>query len=173
MESDTIHEETLPIRLGLIAAVLLSACAVLMLVLLVLQLTGDLIGGRPVADWFCALMFVVMSTIAVLVTSFRKLTIRLTTQSLTVAFGMFRRTILWGDIEHCSRDESSSLAYGGWGIRVARVSGRWRIVYNVAGHPGILLGLRTGRFRELVFSTDNAEQVLDTVSKYCVLDRMR
>ena len=166
MDSDAIYEETLPFPLGLIAAVLLSACAVLMLVLFVLQLAGGPIGSRPAPDLFYALMFVVMSAIAIVVTSFRKLTIRLTSQSITVAFGMFRRTMLWGDIEHCSRDESSSLAYGGWGIRIARVRGKWRLVYNVAGHPSILLGLRSGRFREFVFSTDNPEQVLETIRRH-------
>jgi len=166
MESDTIYEETLPFPLGLIAAVIVSAFAALMLVLLVLQLAGGPIGSRPAPDWVYALMFVVMSTIAILVTSFRKLTIRLTPQSVTVAFGMLKRTILWGDIERCSRDETSSFGYGGWGIRIARAGGRWRLVFNVAGHPGILIGLRTGRFREFVFSTNNAEQVLDIIRRH-------
>ena len=173
METDVIYEETLSFPLGLIAAGILSAFAVLMLVLLVLQLNGGPLGSRPAPDWVYAVMFVFLSAVAVLVTGFRKLTVRITSQSITVAFGMLKRTILWGDIEHCSRDESSSFAYGGWGIRIARVTGKWRLVYNVAGHPGILLGLRAGRFREFVFSTKNAEQVLDIANRYRVLDRMR
>ena len=52
MESDTIYEETLSFPLGLIAAAVVSAFAVLMLVLLVLQLTGGPLGSRSAPDWF-------------------------------------------------------------------------------------------------------------------------
>ena len=165
MSSDTIYEETIPFPLGLIAAGIISAFAVLMLVLLVLQLTGGPLGSSPAPDWFYIVMFVFLFAIGVFVTNFRKLTIRLTSQSLTVAFGMLKRTMLWGDIEDCSRDESPAFSYAGWGIRMTKVKGRWRLVYNVAGYPGVLLSLRAGRFREFVFSTKNAEQVLDIIGR--------
>jgi hypothetical protein len=163
--SDTVYEETIPFRLGLIAVGIFSAFAVLMLVLLVLQLTSGPLGSRPAPDWFYIVMFVFLSAIGIFVTNFRKLTIRFTSQSITVAFGMLKRTIPWGDIEDCSRDESSAFAYSGWGIRIARVKGRWRLVYNVVGYPGVLLSLRAGRFREFVFSTKNVEQVLDIIRR--------
>ena len=165
MTSDTIYEETIPFPLGLIAAGIISAFAVLMLVLLVLQLTGGSLGSSPAPDWFYIVMFVFLFAIGVFVTNFRKLTIRLTSQSITVAFGMLKRTMLWGDIEDCSRDESPAFSYAGWGIRMTKVEGRWRLVYNVAGYPGVLLSLRAGRFREFVFSTKNAEQVLDIIGR--------
>jgi hypothetical protein len=166
MTSDNIYEETIPFPLGLIAAGILSALAVLMLVLLVLQFTGGPLGSRPAPDWFYIIMFVFLSATGVFVTNFRKLTIRFTSQSITVAFGMLKRTMPWGDIVDCSRDESPALAYSGWGIRIARVKGRWRLVYNVAGYPGVLLSLRAGRFREFVFSTKNTEQVLDIIRRH-------
>ncbi|MBL7165317.1 MAG: hypothetical protein ISS55_02375 [Dehalococcoidales bacterium] len=165
MSSDAVYEETIPFPLGLIAAGIITAFAVLMLVMLVLQLTGGPLGSRPAPDCFYIVMFVFLSAMSVFVTNFRKLTIRLTSQSITVAFGMLKRTMLWGNIEDCSRDESPAFAYAGWGIRMARVKGGWRLVYNVVGYPGVLLSLRAGRFREFVFSTKNAGQVLDIIRR--------
>jgi hypothetical protein len=164
--SDTVYEETIPFPLGLIAAGIIYAFAVLMLVLLVLQLTGGPLGSRPAPDWSYIVMFVFLSAIGVFVTNFRKLTIRSTPQSITVAFGVLKRTMLWGDIEDCSRDESPAFGYAGWGIRMVRARGRWRLVYNVVGYPGVLLSLRAGRFREFAFSTKNAEQVLDIIRRH-------
>jgi len=164
--SDTVYEEIIPFPLGLIAAGIISAFAVLMLVLLVLQLTGGPLGNRPAPDWYYIVMFAFLFAVGIFVTNFRKLTIRFTPQSITVAFGMLKRTMLWGDVEDYSRDESPAFAYAGWGIRMARVRGKWRLVYNVAGYPGVLLSLRAGRFREFVFSTKNAEQVLDIIRQY-------
>lgn len=166
MTSDTVYEETIPFPLGLIAAGIIAAFAVLMLVMLVLQLTGGPPGSRPAPDWFYIVMFVFLSAIGIFVTNFRKLTIRLTSQSITVAFGILKRTMLWGDIEDCSRDESPAFSYVGWGIRMTKVKGRWRLVYNVVGYQGVLLSLRAGRFREFVFSTKNAEQVLDIIRRH-------
>ena len=121
-------------------------------------------GDAP--DWFYVVMFVFLSVVSVFLLNFRRLTITATSQSLTVAFGMVKRTIPWGEIEQFSRDESSSFAYGGWGIRISKVGRKWRLVYNIAGYPGIVLSLRTGRFREFVFSTSNPEQVLGIINQH-------
>jgi len=166
MEPETVYEEKIPFHLGLVTTAILAASAVLMLVLLVLQLGGDPIGTRPAPDWFYLAMFIFLSAVSIFVLNFRKLNITATSQSLTIAFGMVKRKIPWGDIEQFYRDESSAFAYGGWGIRISRVGGKWRLVYNVAGCPGIVVGLRTGRFREFVFSTRNPEQVLDIISRH-------
>lgn len=166
MEQETVYQEKIPFPLGLVAAGILAASAVLMLVLLVLQLGGDPLGTRPAPDWYYLVMFGFLSAVSIFVLNFRKLAITATSQSLTVAFGMVKRTMPWGDIEQCSGDESSSFAYGGWGIRISRVGGKWRLVYNLAGCPGIIVSLRTGRFREFVFSTRHPEQVLDIINRH-------
>jgi len=76
-----------------------------------------------------------------------------------------KKTISWGNIEGCYLDEASGLGYGGWGIRLARIKGRWRSVYNVIGYPVIVLELSTGKFREFAFSTNNPQEVLRIVGQ--------
>ena len=93
------------------------------------------------------------------------LAIRITGQSVTVSFGLIKRTISWGDIEESFLDNSSPLGYGGWGARIARIEGRWRLAFNVIGASGVVLRLRKGRVREFMFSTKNPEQVLDIINR--------
>ena len=87
----------------------------------------------------------------------------MTAQSITVGFGIMKKSISWDNIEGCYLDEAPGLSYGGWGIRLARIKGRWRSVYNVIGHPVIVLELSTGKFREFDFSTNNPQEVLEIV----------
>ncbi|TES83470.1 MAG: hypothetical protein E3J91_02070 [Hadesarchaea archaeon] len=62
-------------------------------------------------------------------------------------------------------DEASTIRYGGWGIRIGRVKGKWILVYNVIRCPRVVLSLREGRFREFVFSTKSPEQVIKVVKQ--------
>lgn len=87
----------------------------------------------------------------------------MTSRSIVVGYGMFKRTIFWENIERCYIDEVSSIRYGGWGIRIGRVKGRWRLVYNVISGPRVVLGLKRGVFREFVFSTKNPDDVMRVV----------
>jgi hypothetical protein len=38
------------------------------------------------------------------------------------------------------------------------------MVYNIIGTPRVVLSLKTGRFREFVFSTRNPEKVLSIIN---------
>ena len=49
-----LHEERVPFRLGLIAAVILGMAAVWMLVLFFLQTANGPVGSRPAASWVCS-----------------------------------------------------------------------------------------------------------------------
>lgn len=165
VQPSAVYEERLPFPFALGASVVIGALAVMMAVLLVLQVTGNPVGERPAPDWFYLVMFVFLSAIALFVLNFRALFIGMTPQEITVAYGCIRRTVPWGDIEGCFWDESPTFSYGGWGIRITRVSGRWRLVYNLIGSPVVILRLRSGRFREFGFSTRNPEQVLELVRR--------
>jgi len=165
INDDTQYEENLPFPLITVVTVVMFLVALLMLVLFVAQLVAGPIGNTPAPDWFYLLMFIFMSAITFLLTNFRVLVIRITSQSITVAYGLIKRTIPWGDIEEGFLDSSSPLGYGGWGARIARVEGRWRLAFNVIGAPGVVLRLRKGRAREFMFSTKNPEQVLDIVAR--------
>ncbi|UCB43117.1 MAG: hypothetical protein JSV77_00255 [Dehalococcoidales bacterium] len=165
MPADELYEENLPFPLATVATLVILLVALLMLILFILQLSSGPLGSRPAPDWFYLLMFIFMSAITFLVANFRTLAIRITNQSVTVAYGLIRKTILWGDIEEGFLDSSSPLGYGGWGARIARVEGRWRLAFNVIGASKVVLRLRKGRAREFMFSTKNPEQVLAIIAQ--------
>ena len=165
INGDTHYEEDLPFPLATVVMVIILLIALLMLVLFVVQLVSGPIGNTPAPDWFYLVMFIFMSATAFLIANFRVLVIRITGQSVTVAYGMIKRTIPWGDIEAGFPDDSRWLGYGGWGARFARIEGRWRLVFNVIGAPGVVLRLRKGRAREFMFSTKNPQQVLDIIAR--------
>ena len=165
MSADELYEERLPFPLATVATVVILLVTLLMLILFILQLVSGPLGDRPAPDWFYLVMFIFMAAITFLVANFRILVIRITGQSITVAYGLIKKTILWGDIEEGFLDSSSPLGYGGWGARIARVEGRWRLAFNVIGAPGVVLRLRRGRVREFMFSTKNPQQVLGVIAR--------
>jgi hypothetical protein len=166
MSADELYEEKLPFPLITVVTAVIFLIALLMLALYVVQLIAGPIGNNPAPDWFYLVMFFLMAVTTFLIANFRVLVIRITDQTVTVAYGIIKRTILWGDIEFGFRDESPAFGYGGWGARIARIEGRWRLAFNVIGAPGVVLRLRKGRVREFMFSTKNPEQVLDIVARH-------
>ena len=166
MQTDEIYREEVPFHLAKFALVMLALFTIMMLVLFIYQLVVGPVGSRPAPGWFYLVMFFFLGGITVFVGNFNRLAVIITSQAITVGFGRIKKTILWGDIEGCDIDKASGLSYGGWGIRVSRVGGKWRLVYNVAGYQGILLALRTGRFREFVFSTRDPEGVMKIIKEH-------
>ena len=139
------------------------ACTLLFLGLFVYQVLVGSVGANPAPDWVYLIMFLLFAGITYSVTNFNKLAIKVTTQSLTVSFGVFKRVIPWDNINSCYLDDASAIgSYGGWGIRMAKVKGKWRLVYNIIGYPAVVLELEEGRFKEFVFSTRNPDGVMET-----------
>jgi len=163
--ADELYEENLPFPLITVVMVIILLIALLMFVLFLVQLIAGPIGNTPAPDWFYLVMFIIMSATTFLIANFRVLVIRITGQLVTVAYGLMKRTIPWGDIEEGFPDSSSPLGYGGWGDRIARIEGRWRLAFNVIGASGVVLRLRKGRVREFMFSTKNPQQVLDIITR--------
>ncbi len=116
----------------------------------------------PALNWFFLLMFLLFLGVTI---NFNRLVIRMTPRSIAVGYGIFKHTIIWENIEGCYLDEASTIKYGGWGIRIGRVKGKWILVYNVIRCPRVVLSLREGRFREFVFSTKSPEQVIKVVKQ--------
>lgn len=158
--ADEIYREAIPFPLTKVILGILSVFTALMLFLLIYQLAFGPVGNRPAPDWFYLLMFFFLGGITVLVSNFREMTTRITSQSITVGFGWLKKTIPWSSVEDCYPDDTSALSYGGWGIRVARVKGNWRRAYSVIGCSGVVLKLKEGRLREFVFSTEDPEGIL-------------
>ncbi len=95
--------------------------------------------------------------------NFSRLTIRITSQEITIRYGAFGYTQLWSNVKDLIFDDTSIIKYWGWGIRIGRFGGKWRLIFNIIGKKGVLLQLNQGRFREFVFSTNSPEEIIKIV----------
>lgn len=111
--------------------------------------------------------FLGMSALFAAITlNFSRLRIRASDAGLTLAYGIFGSTIAWDRITACSADDTSVVRYGGWGIRVTKVGGEWRLVYNTIGEPRVVVTLTDGRFGEVAFSTRHPEKVIGVIADH-------
>ena len=144
-----IHEEHVFSR-GI--ALALGTLAAVMLGLTVQQWLASPPAGQP--EWVFPGLFLLFVLLAV---NFARLDIIITDELATVGFGIVRSRTRWQDIRDCYRDEASVLVYGGWGIRIGRYRGLWRLAFTTIGAPRIVLLRRDRVFPELVFSTGDPE----------------
>ena len=166
MQAPEIYEEIIPFPLMKLVLGLFIALTILFLGLFVYKVLVGPVGATPAPDWFYLIMFVLFAGFTALIRNFNKQAIMITTQSITVGNGVLKRTIPWSNVSSCYLDDASAFgSYGGWGIRMAKVKGKWRLVYNVIGSPTVVLELKKGRFREFVFSTKNPDGVMEIARK--------
>jgi hypothetical protein len=151
-------------RTGITVFVVLTLFLLVMFVYL--STTGSS-GNKPMPNWVyleMGLLFALFAFVTFLIYNFSKLTISATSQSITVRCGMFKKVMRWEDIGGCYLNDVSPFDfYSGWGIRIGRVNGKRRLVYNVLGDKCVVLGLKKGKVSEFVFSTKNPDAVMDVV----------
>lgn len=131
-----------------------------MLTIVTIYLLFMLVYQTP--DWLFLLAFLLIFGATI---NFSNLIIKFTSQSVSVSYGIFRHNIPWEDIENCCLDETWTIGYGGWGVRIGRVKGKWRLVYNIVGGHRVVLSLKKGKFREFVFSTNNPQRIMEIVKQ--------
>jgi hypothetical protein len=159
-----VYREVVVFTLGRAIIALFVVLALLFLAMLVYQITTGPVGSKPAPDWYFLAMGMFFAVMAFLISNFGKLTISATSESITVRYGMFKNVMRWEDISDCYMDEASPLgSYGGFGIRIGMVNGKWRLVYNLIGSSCVVLRVKKGRFAEFVFSTRNPDAVMDVV----------
>ena len=159
MRMENIYEEKIFSK-GI--TILLAVVTIGLLFVLLYQIIVGPIGTRPAPNWFFLTMFLLFLGVTV---NFSNLSIKMTPRYISVGYGIFKHNIPWENIEDCYLDEASTIRYGGWGIRIGRVKGKWRLVYNVIGGPRVVLSLNKGKFREFVFSTNNPQKVIEIVKQ--------
>lgn len=159
MQTNSIYEEKI-LSKG-ITGILTIFTASLLFVLVYQILIGP-IGTRPAPNWFLLLLFLLFLGVTI---NFSRLKIRITLQSINAGYGIFKHKVSWEDVVDCYLDKASTIRYGGWGIRIGRIKGKWRLVYNVIGGSRVVLSLKKGRFREFVFSTKKPEEVINLVKQ--------
>lgn len=113
----------------------------------------------PFLNW----IYLVIILICLITINFSKLTIKITSEKITIRYGIVGHTLLWNKVEDVFLDETSMIRYGGWGLRIGRFGGKWRLIFNVIGKKCVLLQLNQGRFRELVFSTNSPEEIVKII----------
>lgn len=134
-------------------------CLALLGVLIYQLMVGPL-GTRPASNWFFVGMILFFLAVGI---NFATLTIRVTTQGISVGYGIIRHSIPWSNITDCRLDKASAVRYGGWGIRMGWADGKKRLVYNILGGPRVVVEKRQGSFPELVFSTRNPEGAIKAI----------
>ena len=97
--------------------------------------------------------------------NFAFLNIRISLNGVTVSYGLISRNIPINNVAGFYQDETSNIAYGGYGIRVGWVHGKRRLVYNVIGTPRIVIQQRLQPDHEFVFSTRHPDLVMRTLSE--------
>lgn len=152
-----LYDETIFLR---VFTALLGGFAAVCLFLAFYQILNGPGGADSPPAWFFMLIGLLFLSCAF---NFRTLRIELSQQAVMVGYGLIKRRIPWETIERCYRDNVSNLRYGGLGIRIGRVRGNWRLVYNTPGTPRVVLALNRGWFPEFVFSTRNPDDVLNLI----------
>jgi hypothetical protein len=163
-----LHYEKIGSFWGRLAVILFFASALLFAFLYFYQRVHGPLGDRPAPDGFYLLMLGVMLLVGVLVVNFFTLTIHITTEGLTAAYGIFKQRIPWDNVAGYEMGKGTALLnYGGYGIRFGYKKGGAVLVYNIMGARLIMLELRApGRYKYFAFSTRHPEEVAAIVEKW-------
>jgi hypothetical protein len=161
-----LREETIPFPLIGWIVLLFALLAVMFFVLMVLTLTGMILGERPAPWWMYGIMTAVFGLSSLFIRNFRELRVVVTDRNVAVSYGVFHDSIPMETITASYVDTASALfRYGGWGLRFGRVEGRRRKVYNSIGYRNVVVRMTGRRIDELVFSSENPEAVAALVTK--------
>jgi hypothetical protein len=114
------------------------------------------IGNNPAPSWVYLILFVFF---AICLLIFKSIRIQIKTDEIIIGFNnFFFQRIKFKDIEKIEIDDKS---YGGSGLRIRLIKGKFRITYN-AGQPRLVISIKNKR-KEIAFSTDNPDQVTEIV----------
>jgi len=154
MVPNYIYAEKLFSRIN---AVMFAVIVVLLLYALIYQLLAEPLGANPAPTEFFVFMILLFFAIGI---NFSTLRITIDYNDLNVGYGIIKKTIPREKIEKCYLDQTRAILYGGWGIRIGRVKGKWRLIYNTVGDPRVVVVLRNGWYQEFVFSTRNPQEII-------------
>jgi len=114
----------------------------------------DLLAGTFLL-FFCFFLFYSVN--------FRRLIIRLTSESLTLSFGVFAWTIPLDNIEQCRLDDISPvMRMGGAGIHFMLINKRYRASFNFLEYDRVVLSFKRkiGWVGDISFSTRHPDDVI-------------
>lgn len=167
MEHDEIYCEETPFFWGRIAAGLMFCIGASFLFMLGWQMTYGPIGDDPAPDLVYLLMGAYMLMLGVFLFSFATLRISATMRGITAGYGRMRYHVAWENIMSYELDRrTSTMAYGGYGLRFSTRKGKGMIVYNITGAATIILEQKQGRFKYVAFSTKRPDELISLIESY-------
>jgi len=100
--------------------------------------------------------------------NYRTLKIHITPEILKLTFGIFTWRIAIANIETCYRDKTSMWRIGGAGIHFTWIKGNYRAFFNFLDYPRLVITLerKKGPVREIAFSTNHPEHILECIQQY-------
>jgi len=122
--------------------------------------------GRPGA--LAAVFFGLFVLFAFYALNYTTLTIRLTSSSLKLKFGIFTWNVPWDNVAGCCLDDLPPLLrYGGAGIHFMSVRKRYRASFNFLEHPRLVIAFKRkiGPVQDISFSTRNPDEVLRLIDE--------
>jgi hypothetical protein len=120
------------------------------------------LGSDPAPNMFYLIMVLIFG---VLLVNFHHIQIKITTDYIFAKYGFFKYQISFDEVTNYHLDKSSSFFYGGYGIRVRRKDGKWRVVFTTIGRERIVLDAKGHLFGSFGFSTTNPEEVIKIIKK--------
>ena len=124
-------------------------------------LSRRLVAGRR--GVLTAVFFFLASFFCFYALNYRTLTIRLTSSTLTLTFGLFTWHVPLANIESCRLDDIPLLLrMGGAGIHFMLVRGRYRASFNFLEYPRVVIAFKQkiGPVQDISFSTRQPDDVL-------------
>ena len=119
--------------------------------------------GILAAVFFCLFSFFFFYS-----ANYRTLTIRLTSESLKLTFGIFSWTVPLDNVDDCCLDDIPMLMrMGGAGIHFMSIRKRYRASFNFLEHPRVVIALKrkVGLVRDISFSTRRPGDVLRLIQE--------
>jgi len=145
----------------------------LMLVFLVLMSLRWITSGF---GFVAGLLFFLALTFFFYSLNFRTLEVSLTSESLTLRFGIIKWSVAIDNVEDCKIDEIPTLMkYGGAGVHFMMINRRYRVSFNFLEYPRIVIGLRTitGPVRDVSFSTKRPDELINQIMNLLNMDSNR
>jgi hypothetical protein len=167
MDPDELYREDMPSLWGRVAAGLMFVMGLAFFFMMGWQMTYGPIGSDPAPDVFYIIMGVYMTLLGVLIFNFVTLRISVTLRGVTVGYGRFRYHVAWENIIGYELDRrTSTMAYGGYGLRFSTWKGKAMIVYNIMGAATMILEQKQGRFKYVAFSTKKPDGLMSLIESY-------
>jgi hypothetical protein len=160
-QGEELYREEIPVTPIKILVVFEVLIGFIFLGLGFIQIFSSLLAsdGLPAFFWF--FMAAVFFASGWVVSNFSAYHITMVPDALILAFGRLSTVISFENINAYSPETGSSLLYGGWGFRIALTKDGWVKAYTLFRKPKIDLTLKTGRYRHIIFSTDQPDNVME------------